>query len=292
MLRGELLTHELLQSYNTWRVGGRAKQLYKPADLQDLQEFLRQLPSDEKIFWLGLGSNLLIRDGGYDGTVIVTQGKLKDITLLDDGCSVRAGAGVACAQLARFCARHDLSGVEFLAGIPGTVGGALKMNAGCHDGETWQWVKGVRTVDRQGHLHDRSIDEFQVQYRYVTGPEDEWFISGDFALQAGNKAESLAKIKTLLDRRKATQPINAMNCGSVFRNPDNDYAARLIEACGLKGYCIGDAQVSEKHANFIINRGDAKADDIERLIAHVEQTVAEQQQIQLQREVHIVGRTA
>ncbi|GGI88693.1 UDP-N-acetylmuramate dehydrogenase [Legionella impletisoli] len=288
--KGELCLNEPLADYTTWRVGGPAKSLYKPAGLADLSEFLKSLPPSEPILWLGLGSNSLIRDKGFSGTVILTQNCLNELTLLDDQ-TIRVEAGVSCAKMARFCARNQLSGGEFWAGIPGTMGGALRMNAGCFNGETWNHVIEVETINRFGEIKKRLVNEFEVSYRQVLGlAEEEWFVSATCRLQAGDKDTSLQLIKDLLARRAETQPTNEYNCGSVFRNPPNHYAAKLIEATGLKGYTIGGARVSEKHANFIINTdGKATAQDIEQLIKTVQNIVKEKTAYELIREVHIIG---
>ncbi|WP_408607322.1 UDP-N-acetylmuramate dehydrogenase [Legionella waltersii] len=287
--RGTLLFNEPLAEYTTWRVGGPAAKLYKPANVQDLALFLQRLPAEEPVVWIGLGSNSLIRDKGFSGTVILTQGCLKEMTLLNDN-RIRVEAGVSCASMARFAARNNLSGGEFWAGIPGTMGGALRMNAGCHGGETWQAVTEIETVSRQGEIKTRKPEEFEIAYRHVAGLQDEWFISATFKLMSGNKDHSLQLIKELLAKRANTQPTNEYNCGSVFRNPPGDFAARLIEACGLKGTKIGGAVVSQKHANFIINHeGTATAADIEALIHLVQTKVKEQTTIELKREVHIIG---
>jgi UDP-N-acetylmuramate dehydrogenase len=285
--RGVIHTHVPLVHYTSWQVGGLAQKLYLPSDMQDLAILLRETPLEEPVFFIGLGSNLLIRDAGIAGTVIVTQGGLNHLSA-ENGL-VRAEAGVACAQMARFCARNNLGGAEFLAGIPGTVGGALAMNAGCYDGETWKYVEQVETVDRTGCFRIRPATDYQVSYRSVMRPKDEWFVAGHFRLPPGKKAHSLEKIRDLLDRRAATQPTSEPNCGSVFRNPPNDHAARLIEACGLKGFAIGGARVSTKHANFIINENSATALDIERLILHIQQMVTEKFDIHLIQEVQTVG---
>lgn len=288
--QGQLLFNEPLASYTTWRVGGVAKQLYKPLNVEDLTLFLKQLPSDAPILWLGLGSNSLIRDGGFPGTVILTQGCLKELIYLNEGL-VKVQAGVSCATMARFCARNHLSGGEFWAGIPGTMGGALRMNAGCFGSETWQFVQSVETINRQGIRRIRKPEEFSIAYRHVEGLEtDEWFIAATCQLPLGEKETSLKRIKELLTHRANTQPTNEYNCGSVFRNPPNQYAAILIESCGLKGKQLGGAAVSTKHANFIINQdGSASAKDIELLIMFVRDTVNQKTSIELIREVHIIG---
>jgi UDP-N-acetylmuramate dehydrogenase len=286
---GTLLLNEPLAGYTTWRVGGPAAKLYKPAHLSDLSSFLAHLPKEEPLIWLGLGSNSLIRDQGFAGTVILTQGCLNNLNLEEDG-TIRVEAGVSCATMARFAARHDLAGGEFWAGIPGTMGGALRMNAGCHGGETWPLVTQVETMNRRGERKTRYPDEFQFAYRQVTGLNDEWFTAASFRLTPGDKASSLQKIKELLAHRSQTQPTNEYNCGSVFRNPPGQFAAKLIETCGLKGSRIGGAMVSEKHANFIINhQGSASATDIEALIAWIQTQILDKTGINLIREVHIIG---
>lgn len=288
-LRGNLMTDELMSKHTSWRIGGPADRYYQPADIEDLAEFLSQLPETEPLFWLGLGSNLLVRDAGIRGTVIATSGAVNGLSQINEKI-VRAEAGVACAKVARFCARAGLSGANFLAGIPGTMGGALAMNAGAFGGETWDVVAAVETVDRHGRLRRRTPSEFEVAYRHVDGLNGEWFMAAELQLDAVGQPDVLmAEIKALLSKRGDSQPTQLPNAGSVFRNPEGDHAARLIEACGLKGKCEGAACVSDKHANFIINTGGATAYEVERLIDRVAQTVMEKQSVQLQREVHIVG---
>lgn len=278
-----------LNGYTSWRVGGKTQLLYKPRNAADLIATLKQLPDDIAITWLGLGSNTLVRDGGTAGVTIITQGNLNELQLLN--CQqVKVQAGVACAQMARFCARNNLAKAEFWAGIPGTMGGALRMNAGCFDGETWENLVSVETINRFGDIRQKSPSEFSVAYRHVEGlAKDEWFLSATFELPVGEKQASLQTIKNLLARRSATQPTGEYNCGSVFRNPEGDFAARLIESCGLKGYKVGGAFVSTKHANFITNDGHAKALDIEKLIDHVQQQVFVKTGVHLKREVHVIG---
>lgn len=286
-LRGELRLDESLKRYNTWRVGGPARQMYLPADADDLALFLSTLPRSEPLLWLGLGSNLLIRDEGFAGTVILLQGRLNHLVVEDDEVSVEAG--VACAKVARACARAGLTGAAFLAGIPGTMGGALAMNAGAFGGETWRIVGAVRTIDRSGRIYSRSPSDYRVAYREVEGPAEEWFVDCRLRLVRGDAAAEQQAIRALLDRRAETQPTGQPSCGSTFRNPKGDFAARLIEASGLKGYRIGGAEVSTKHANFIINTGDSTAADIEALIKHVRAEVERLQGVRLQTEVHAVG---
>lgn len=285
--RGRLLRNESLVRYTSWRVGGAADQLYMPADLPDLQAFLHQIPHGEPVYFIGLGSNLLVRDGGVRGTVILMHDALTEMRF--EGETVYAEAGVTCAKLAKMAARQHLHGAEFLAGIPGTVGGALVMNAGCHGAETWDVVRKAQTIDRHGTLHMRTEADLEIGYRHVGLPGEEWFVAAWFQLHAGEADEAEEKIRQLLAKRLATQPLNWPNAGSVFRNPEGDHAARLIEASGLKGHSIGGAQVSEKHANFIINAGNATALDIENLIAYVKETVKQKQGVELQQEVKVIG---
>lgn len=288
VVKGQLLVREKLAKYTSWRVGGEADRMFIPQDKRDLIDYIKAQKGKSSFFWLGLGSNLLIRDGGIRGTVINTRNRLKAMRRIgNNGAYVEAG--VPCALVARYCGEQGLTGAEFLAGIPGTLGGALKMNAGAFGGETWNIVDSVETIDSIGQVRQRSRAEFDVAYRSVTGPAQEWFLSAELRLEYGDTALSQQKIKTLLERRNQTQPTNQPSCGSVFKNPPGDFAARLIEACGLKGYRIGGAEVSMKHANFIVNTGAASAADIEALISHVQDTVEKMQKIRLVTEVCIVG---
>ena len=288
--RGEVRVNEPMSKYTSWRVGGPAESFFIPASLEDLALFLKDLHRDIPIFWLGVGTNLLVREGGIPGVVIAATRVLRDLEKTD-AYSVRAGAGVPCTQLARQCIRWGLGASEFFAGIPGTVGGALAMNAGAHGGETWERVASVRTIGRDGEIHERSPKEYSVGYRSVTGPSDEWFIEATFRFEP-DVTPSMETLEAMLERRKRTQPLGLPSCGSVFRNPPGDHSARLIESAGLKGYSIGGAQVSEKHANFIINTGDATATDIEELIEHVQQIVLEEHGVELVHEVRIIGEVA
>ncbi len=290
-LRGRLRHDVPLARHTTWRVGGPAEHCYQPADLRDLSTYLAGLPPDEPVLWLGLGSNLLVRDGGIRGSVILTHGVLNGIDRVG-AAGIRVEAGVPCAKVARWCANAGLTGAEFLVGIPGTLGGALAMNAGAFGGETWNRVTAVEMLDRSGRITQRTPDQFEVGYRSVQGPAGEWFVAAQLELEPGDARESNAKIKALLHQRAVTQPMGLPSCGSVFRNPPNDHAGRLIEACGLKGYHIGGACVSEKHANFIINRGGASAADIESLINHIRDTVERERGVRLVAEVRIVGEPA
>ena len=303
VLRGRFLYNEPMKKHVSWRAGGAAQRVYIPADLEDLIWLVRSVPLREDIHMVGLGSNLLVRDGGVTGVVILLHGVLKKLAIESrthglppapegiDTALLYAQAGVASPKLARFAANHDLVGGEFWAGIPGTVGGTIAMNAGCYGSETWDKLVQVQTLDRQGQLYERLPDEYVIGYRHVAlkQAQQEWFIGGWFRLARGDGATSRETIKDLLKKRIETQPLNQPNAGSVFRNPPGDFAARLIESCGLKGMRIGGAQVSEKHANFIVNTGGATAANIEDLIDEVEYLVGKHAGVRLIREVRIIG---
>jgi UDP-N-acetylmuramate dehydrogenase len=303
-LRGRFLHNESMARHVSWRAGGPAQRVYMPADMEDLRLLLQAIPEEEAVHMAGLGSNLLVRDGGVRGVVVLMHGALKRLALesrslglpeAPSGMSgsglVYAEAGVASPKVARFAANHGLVGAEFLAGIPGTLGGALAMNAGCYGDETWNHVAQVLTLNRKGDLNERLPQDYVLGYRHVALRIDaeEWFVAGWLRFARGDGQASRARIKQLLQQRIESQPLNQPNAGSVFRNPPGDYAARLIEACGLKGLRIGSAQVSEKHANFIVNLGGATAADIEAVIEKVEETVEAKTNVRLMREVRIIG---
>ncbi len=287
---GEFLENEPMSRHTSWRIGGAADILFRPESMEDLAQFLYNLEADIPVFWLGLGSNLLVRDGGLPGVVIATAGVFTSFEYVGRQV-VRVGSSIPCTQLSRHCIRLGLGPSEFFAGIPGTLGGALAMNAGAHGSETWERVRLVRTIDRRGELRERMPADYQIGYRSVSGPDGEWFVETELEFDPNIDA-SMDRFKELLLRRKETQPLGLPSCGSVFCNPPDDYAARLIEFCGLKGCRIGSAEVSDKHANFIINRGDATALDVENLILHIHQTVKDVTGIELIPEVRIIGRDA
>lgn len=291
-VRGELRLDEPMARHTSWRAGGRAQRYFVPADAEDLECFLRGTPSEEPLLWLGLGSNLLVRDGGLSGTVISTA-RLNACRFIDEWVNdervIVAQAGASCARIARLAAQLGLTGAEFFVGIPGTLGGALCMNAGAFGGETWGLIGSVETIDREGERRRRTRPDFEVGYREVRGPADEWYLAAVLVLAPDPEGGGLDRIKALLGRRAGAQPMGQPSCGSVFQNPPGDHAARLIDASGLKGFSIGNAVVSEKHANFIVNRGGVTATDIEALIEHVQRTVAERQGVWLKPEVRIVG---
>jgi UDP-N-acetylmuramate dehydrogenase len=287
-IRGELKHMEPMANHTSWRTGGLAEFFYKACDLDDLCHLLASLPEDIPVTWIGFGSNLLVRDGGVKGVVIAITGVLDELELIGAN-RLLVGAGVGCPKVAKFSVKAGLTGAEFLAGIPGTMGGALTMNAGAFGSETWDLVISVETLDRNGDCHVRRRQEFNTGYRHVDLFENEWFINCELSLDEGQDMQGEKRIRELLAQRAEKQPLGQLSCGSVFRNPPNDYAARLIEYCGLKGKCIGGACVSEKHANFIINQGSATATDIENLITHVRDTVKQRCKVDLIPEVRIIG---
>ena len=293
-LRGTLRQDEPMAKHVSWRAGGTVRTFYQPADVADLAAFVRAMPAGEAVLFVGLGSNLLVRDGGFAGTVLLTHRALAGIAqdVPRGGKLVfTAGAGVPAPHLARFVAKHGGDGAEWMAGVPGTIGGALAMNAGCYGGETWNHVLSVTVLGRDGALATRTAGDYEIGYRHVAlkAARDEWFVSGRFAFAPGDEKAAMQRMKELLSRRVASQPLNEPNAGSVFRNPEGDHAARLIETAGLKGYTVGSAQVSLRHANFIVNKGGASAADIEAVIDHVQATVLTKWGVALVREVRIVG---
>jgi len=286
-IKGRLMFDEPMSKHTSWRLGGPADRYYVPADLQDLQNFLASLETGLDILWVGLGSNMLVRDGGFRGQVIAPLNALNEIHPNPDG-SLYAESGVSCAKLAKFCRNEGLAGADFFAGIPGTIGGALAMNAGAFGGETWTAVEQLYMLDRRGLLVERSAAEFEVGYRRVRLPHQEWFAAALFRFDQRTAGED-SNIRQLLQQRNATQPIGQPSCGSVFKNPPGKHAAQLIEAVGLKGYCLGTACVSDKHANFIISSAATTSHDVEALIEHIRATVAAKFDICLESEVRIVG---
>lgn len=291
-MNGHLLRQEPMSRHTSWRVGGVADQYYEPANRDDLAAFVRSLPADESVLWLGLGSNLLVRDGGIRGTVIGLHGALENLEKID-ATGIYAEAGVHCARLAKFAVGEKLAGAGFFAGIPGTVGGALAMNAGAHGGETWEVVQEVEVMFRDGHCVWMPRSEFHYGYRHVEWPADMiGFVAARFRFTPDVDGRAEQDMKAWLAKRKATQPVGKPSAGSTFRNPPGDHAARLIESCGLKGYSIGGAAISTLHANFIIAQEGSRAADIEALIAHVRTVVKKQQGVELEPEIRIVGEPA
>jgi UDP-N-acetylmuramate dehydrogenase len=289
-LEPEVLVNEPMSRHTSWRVGGPADRYCAPRSIESLAELLRRTPSDTPVYWVGLGSNLLVRDGGIRGTVICTGDLERQIERIDAN-DVRVSAGVPCTTFARHCVRLKLGPAAFFAGIPGSIGGALAMNAGAFGGETWERVVSVDTIDRRGEIRTRDRSDYSIGYRSVSGPRDEWFVAATFRFEADSDTD-MNTVKEMVSRRGEMQPIGLPSCGSVFRNPEGDYAGRLIEAAGLKGARRGAACVSSKHANFIVNDGGASAADIEGLIDHVRRTVRAKSGVELELEVRIIGERA
>jgi len=288
-LKGELRLNEPMNQHTSWRIGGTADRFYKPYDITDLSDFIKYLPAEESLMWIGLGSNILVRDGGIRGTVVSLVGALNTVKLLGGGM-VGTESGASCAKLSRFADKNGLSGLEFLSGIPGSVGGALAMNAGAFGSEIWSWVSRVTTIDRYGQLNFRYPEDFKIAYREVKPQFDgEWFVAAEFLLDAKTTKNN---IKELLEERNSNQPIGLPSCGSVFKNPQGQHAAKLIDDLGLKGHCVNQACISDKHANFIINTGGAKARDVEDLIIFIQNAVHDKYGVLLQPEVKIVGENA
>lgn len=278
---------EPMSRHTSWKTGGPADRFYIPGSRTDLAAFLRRF-AVPPVHWVGMGSNLLVRDGGIRGTVVCLAGTLDELARSDTE-TVTAGAGVSGAKLAHFCAAEGLAGAEFFAGIPGTLGGCLAMNAGAHGTETWDLVEWVELMHPDGRLERRERDAFTVGYRAVSGQGDACFLAAGLRLRPEDPAAVLARLREWQDRRVATQPLEWPSCGSVFRNPPGDYAARLIEAAGLKGLRAGGAEVSKKHANFIVNRGGARSGEIETLVKTVQTQVRQHAGVHLEPEMRVMG---
>jgi len=290
MIKNKIYKNVSLKKYNSWKAGGYAENFLICADVEILSEFLRLKKIPPPFIFIGLGSNLLVRDNGVKGTVIVMYGGLSKI--YQDNNLIFSDAGVSCSKLSKYVANEELSGSAFLSGIPGTIGGALAMNAGCYGSEIWDFVKKVKMINSKGNIIIKDKCDFDIGYREVINDDiGENFLGAWFNFPAGDQGKSNNEIKKILKLRRDTQPLNWPTAGSTFRNPENNYAAKVIEECGLKGYKIGMAQVSEKHANFIINLGNASASDIESLIYYIEKVVKEKTGINLMREIKIIGKS-
>ena len=286
-IRGEIINSEPMKKHTSLRVGGVAQYFYKPSDMDDLIHFLSLLDNDVSIFWLGRGSNILVRDEGLSGVVISSSKILREIKRINE-LTIKVEANVPCTMLAKKCIRWGLGPSEFFSGIPGSLGGALAMNAGAYGNETWERVVSVETINRNGIIKNRISEEYQIDYRDVKGPINEWFVSAILKFES-NKIPSMERQKEMLEQRKESQPLGKPSCGSVFRNPPGGFAAKLIEQSNLKGYRIGGASVSLKHANFIITDDSACANDVEQLIEYIRSTVKNLHDIELKCEVRIIG---
>ncbi len=276
-----LKINEPMSKHCSLRSGGETSEFFQPLDTLELSKFLQN--NSKPILMVGLGSNLLVRDKGFDGVTIHTK-NLKELNMSDN--FIESGAGTSLAKLSRFALANFKYGAEFLSAIPGSVGGALAMNAGAFGSEIWQYVVSVKTMSYSGEIKDRKPSDFEITYRStIHKNSNEFFVSAVFNF---NLKEQNDDVSELLKKRNSTQPIGLPSCGSVFKNPKNHFAAKLIESSGLKGYCIGGACVSEKHANYIINQDNATAQDIENLIAHIQDVIKQQFDIELETEIIII----
>ena len=273
--------NEPMSKHCSLRTGGQTSQFFVPQDEAALSNFLKN--NKTQLLFVGLGSNLLIRDRGFDGTTIHT----KNFNSLDISKDfIDSGAGTSLAKLSRFSQANLKYGAEFLSAIPGSVGGALAMNAGAFGSEIWQYVVSVKTINLTGDIQERFPSDYKINYRSVIHHfSGEFFISARFNFDLKQPQDN---VRDLLHKRNSTQPIGLASCGSVFKNPKDTYAAKLIESSGLKGFCIGGACVSEKHANYIINQNNASAMDIENLIAHIQNTIKDKHNVELETEIIII----
>lgn len=273
--------NEPMSKHCSLRSGGETSEFFQPLNLEELSNFLKN--NTKPILMVGLGSNLLVRDRGFNGVTIHTK-NLKELNIADN--LIVSGAGTSLAKLSRFASANLKYGAEFLSAIPGSVGGALAMNAGAFGSEIWQYVVSVKTMSFSGEIYERNPSDFEVSYRStIHKNSDEFFVSAVFNF---NLKEQNDDVGDLLKKRNTTQPIGLPSCGSVFKNPKNHFAAKLIESSGLKGYCIGGACVSDKHANYIINQNNATAQDIENLIAYIQDTIKRKYNVELETEIIII----
>ncbi len=291
-LRGRLLASASLAEVTWFRVGGPAEVLFSPADEDDLAYFLSRLPAAVPVSVIGLGSNLIVRDGGVPGVVIRLAGKGFGTIAVEEGARVRAGTAAPDVKVARAAADASIDGLAFYRGIPGSIGGALRMNAGAHGGETTDVLVEARGVDRRGEVRVFSHADMGFAYRHSSAPADVIFTQALFQGRPGDQAAIQAEMERVTEAREAAQPIKEKTGGSTFKNPPGNKAWKLIDAAGCRGLTIGDAQVSEMHCNFLINRGNATAADIENLGEEVRRRVRESSGVELEWEIKRVGITA
>jgi len=288
-LLGTLIEDEPMARHTTLAVGGAARWFFRPTDRAAVIEAMRLSPENMRILPLGRGSNMLIQDTGYDGLVI----DLSDLNSTEfDGFTVRAEAGARMGRLARQCADHGLSGCEFMATVPGDVGGGVAMNAGCFAQQVSDCLTAIEVLLPNGDVQSIKAEALNFSYRHTDLPAGSIVLSASFTLRPDSPEQIRERMRTMRSRRSATQPLAQPNCGSVFKNPDGDHAARLIEATGLKGFSIGGARISDKHANFIVNEGDASSADILALIERAQLLVKEQTGIELEPEVRMISDSA
>jgi UDP-N-acetylmuramate dehydrogenase len=292
-VRGKLEASVTLAPFTWFRVGGPAEVLFQPADEDDLADFLRGCPADIPILAVGVGSNLIVRDGGVPGVVIrLSPRGFGHIST--DGLNVTAGAACLDASVAKKAAEAGIAGLEFYRGVPGTIGGALRMNAGCYESETKDVLVSCVAYDRAGNRHEISCADMGFTYRHTTAPADLIFVSATFQGTADDPADMLARMDAITQKREQSQPIRDKTGGSTFKNPDPVQSGgrkswQVIDAAGLRGYQIGGAQMSEKHCNFMINTGTATAKDLEALGEHVIQKVKATQGVDLHWEIKRIG---
>ena len=288
MEKNKVYKNVSLTKFNSWKVGGNAENFVICSNINFLCELIKNNKVQKPIKFIGLGSNILVRDNGVKGTTIIMHKGLNNFFKEEE--LFYSEAGLSCSKFSKLIAKEGYTDSAFLSGIPGTIGGALAMNAGCYGFEIWSYVKKVLMINVNGELIERGLNDFNVGYRKILKEnEAENFVGAWFSFPKGKKIEAEEDIRKLLAHRKRTQPLSWPSAGSTFKNPDNNHAAKLIEDCGLKGFKIGDAKISEKHANFIINLGAAKAKDIEDLINHIKKIVLKEKNIKLIPEVEIIG---
>jgi len=287
-LRGRLTAEAPLKEYTWFRVGGPAEVLYAPADEADLAYFMKHLPADIPVTMIGLGSNLLVRDGGIEGIVIRLGRGFGEIKI-EEGSRLRSGTAVPDVKVARAAADAGISGLSFYRGIPGGVGGALRMNGGAHGKETCEVLVEARAVDRQGNLHVLPVADLHYSYRHCGAPEDFIFTEALFQGEPGDPAKILAEMDEIAAYREEVQPIKSRTGGSTFKNPPGHKSWQLIDAAGCRGLSVGGAKVSEMHCNFLINEGNATAADIETLGETVRARVKETSGIELEWEIKRLG---
>ncbi len=283
---GRFSEQEPMARHTTLGTGGPARWFFRPSGRQELAQALAQIPEDVRILPLGRGSNMLIADSGFDGLII----DLSELNGLEiDGCRVHAEAGVRMSAIARACAEHGLSGLEFMATVPGDLGGGVAMNAGAFSQQVSDCITHVELIDRQGKIHELEAASLNMRYRHTELPAGHLIVAARFALLPEAPDVIRERMRSMRSRRSSTQPLGQPNCGSVFKNPEGDHAARLIEAAGLKGTRIGGARISERHANFIVNEGDATSADVLALIERARLVVKRKFDITLEPEVRIIA---
>jgi UDP-N-acetylmuramate dehydrogenase len=286
-LRGRLLPNQSLAELTWFRVGGPAQVLFMPEDEADLAYFLGVLPAKIPVIVVGLGSNLIVRDGGIPGVVVRLGRGFNDVTV--DGLKIVAGPAVPDVKVARAAQEAGVAGLSFMRGIPGAVGGALRMNGGAYGGETKDVLVEARAVDRQGRIHVLTNADMHYTYRHCGAPEDYIFTAAAFQGRPGDPAVIAAEMDKITESREATQPIKSRTGGSTFKNPPGHKAWQLIDAAGCRGLIVGGAQVSELHCNFLINLGTATAADIENLGETVRKRVKDNSGVDLDWEIKRIG---